>query len=99
MYPSKDLNIIKELVPIIPKTFEVIFRESGSNIKDKNITVIKVREDEKVSDIIQKYKEKNSDFDENLKFIFNAKSLNTFLTATEAGLSNNSNIFVIRMKL
>ena len=51
--------------------------------------------DEKVSDIIQRYREKSGDYDENRKFVFNAKNLLKSLTAAEVGLNNSANIFVI----
>ena len=51
---------------------------------------------EKVSDIIQRYRNKALDFDYSKKFIFNAKSINPNLSSEEAGLTNNSNIFVVK---
>ena len=53
--------------------------------------------DEKVSSIIDKYRNKTGDKEEK-KFVFNAKSLNQTLNAAEAGLMNNSTIFVLRTK-
>ena len=54
--------------------------------------------EEKVSDIIEKYRNKVNDYDDSKKFIFNAKSLNPSLSLVEAGIKNNSNIFVCRIK-
>jgi len=54
--------------------------------------------DEKVSDVIQRYRAKSNDRDPTKKFIFNAKALNCDLTVAEAGLTNNCNIFVICTK-
>ena len=79
-----------------PVSFTVYFRESGNAIKNKNPIMVNVKEDEKISDIIQKYREKSSNYDDNLKFIFNAKGLHNSLTAAEAGLTNNANIVVVR---
>ena len=53
--------------------------------------------DEKVSSIIDKYRNKTGDKEEK-RFVFNAKSLNQTLNAAEAGLMNNSTIFVLRTK-
>ena len=53
--------------------------------------------DEKVSSIIDKYRNKTGDKEEK-RFVFNAKSLNQTLTAAEAGLLDNSTIFVLRTK-
>ena len=79
------------IIPEIPKSFNIIFRRDKERGKP---LLVKVNEDEKVSEIIQRYREKYSDFEQNLKFIFNAKELNTFLSVAENGLSENSNIFV-----
>ena len=82
-----------------PVSFTVYFRESGNAIKNKNPIMVNVKEDEKISDIIQKYREKSSNYDDNLKFIFNAKGLHNSLTAAEAGLTNNANIFVVKTRI
>ena len=82
-----------------PVSFNVIFRESSIVLKNKNPIMVKVKEDEKISDIIQKYREKSSNYDDNLKFIFNAKNLHNSLTAAEAGLMNNANIFVVKTRI
>ena len=87
------------IIPEIPKSFNIIFRRTGHDKKSGKPLLVKVNEDEKVSEIIQRYREKYSDFEQNLKFIFNAKELNTFLSVTEHGLSENSNIFVVKKKI
>ena len=50
--------------------------------------------DEKVSEIIEKYRRKSGDLDRSEKFIFNAKTLNPNLTVAEAGITVGANIFV-----
>ena len=55
---------------------------------------LKCTRDDKVSDIIEKYRNKSGDKEKRL-FIFNAKNLNPDLTVVEAGITNNSNIFVV----
>ena len=82
-----------------PVFFTVFFRESSIVFKNKNPIMVNVKEDEKISDIIQKYREKSSNYDDNLKFIFNAKDLINSLTAAEAGLTNNANIFVVKTRI
>ena len=54
--------------------------------------------DEKVSDVIQRYRSKTGDRDTTKKFIFNAKMLNQDLTLAEAGLTNGANVFVVATK-
>ena len=86
----------------IPKFITVIFREAGEigdNYSNKIPIMMDVKEDEKISDIIQKYREKSSNYDINLKFIFNAKDLNHSLTVAEAGITNNANIFVVKRRI
>ena len=50
--------------------------------------------DEKVSSIIEKYRDLSGDRDPYKKFIYNAKALYPNLTVIEAGLINNAKIFV-----
>ena len=50
--------------------------------------------DEKVSEIIEKYRYYSGDRDPSKKFIFNAQNLDLSLSAAEAGITNNANIFV-----
>ena len=73
----------------------VIFRKSGAPEKQPP-TMIECYTNEKVKDVIQRYKIKALDNNDRLKFIFNAKNLNPESTVAEIGLSNNSNIFVVK---
>ena len=75
----------------------VTFRESG-NISQLSAVTVQCNPEEKVSDIIEKYRNKANDHDESKKFVFNAKDLNPNLSVTEAGIMNNANIFVIGIK-
>ena len=70
------------------------FRKSPSNENDVPI-MVEAYQDEKVSDIILKYRLRSGDQDLTKTFVFNAKNLNTQLTAAEAGFTNNCNIFVV----
>ena len=72
------------------------FRANGEG-KNSEI-IIQCLPDEKVSDVIQRYKAKSGDTDDTKKFIFNAKALNQSLSVSEAGLSNNVNVFVVTTK-
>ena len=49
---------------------------------------------EKVSEMIEKYRARSGDWDPTKTFTFNAKRLAPSLTLAEAGISNNANIFV-----
>ena len=80
-------------------TFTVIFKETGHGFKNKGKIPVSVKKDEKISDIIQKYREKNNNFDESLIFIFNAEKLNPSLTVGEFGLKNDSKITVLSSKI
>ena len=62
------------------------------------VFMVKANLNEKVSEIIKRYRNKASDFEDNRKFIFNAKDLNPTLTVSETGLLNNDNIFVVTTK-
>ena len=49
---------------------------------------------ENVNSIIERYRNKSGNRDENLKFVFNAKRLSPNLIIKDAGISNMANIFV-----
>ena len=67
--------------------------EGYYNIKPNQI-YIQCLKSERVSDVIQRYRNKSGDFDCSKKFIFNAKQLNTSLLVCEAEITENANIFV-----
>ena len=71
----------------------VIFRDSGAD----GPVMVQCMPDDKVSDVIKKYRNKAGDHDYT-KFIFNAKNLDPCLTVAEAGITNNTNIFPIKGK-
>ena len=75
----------------------VFFRASGEGQK-KDAIQIQCMLNDKVSDIIEKYKNKAGVVGTGKKFIFNAKNLVPSLTLAEAGITNNANIFVVETK-
>ena len=75
----------------------LLFRPSGISDK-RSQPIIQCCKDEKVSDVIQRYRVKFCDNEPTKKFIFNAKALNLNLTVAEVGLVNNANIFVVSTK-
>ena len=81
--------------------FSVIFRKriyTGQAFGSEMILMIQCNPNDKVSDIIEKYRNKANDRDNTKKFIFNARNLNTSLSVAEAGITNNANIFVVATK-
>jgi len=74
------------------------FRGSGEGEDNNKGIEIQCKLEEKVSEIIQRYRSKTGDNDKTKRFIFNAKLLNQDLSVAEAGLQNNSNIFVVTTK-
>ena len=52
--------------------------------------------DDKVSDIIEKFRNKANVHDDNRRFIYNAKELNSSLSLGEGGLLHNSIIYVVK---
>ncbi len=73
----------------------VVFRASGQGGQGKPPLMIQCQLNERVSDLIQRYRTKSGDRDPSKKFIFNAKNLNQSLTIEQAGITNNGNIFVV----
>ena len=71
---------------------KVNFRNSGQY---SSALEIQCNQEEKVSELIQKYRIKSGNYDQNIKFIYNAKNLNPDLTLAEAGVFNGVNVFVV----
>ena len=79
-------------------TITVYFNKDYLSEKKKNFQ-FNVILNEKISDIINRYRIISKDDKvSHEKFIFNAKPLNPGLTVAEAGLIENSNIFVVETK-
>ena len=47
--------------------------------------------EDNISSIIDKYRKKSGEKDPNIRFIFNAKALNTSLSISEFGISHDAN--------
>ena len=73
---------------------EITFIKNNQNEVQRSIKIFCLNT-EKVGDIIKKYRVKADDNNPNEKFIYNAKKLNEDLTVAEAGLINQSKIFVM----
>ena len=75
----------------------IIFRIANNSFNLKRSEVVVIYKYMLIEDLIDKFLKKiNKIFNtNNLRFIFNAKELNRNLSAIEAGLTNNSNIFVL----
>ena len=75
---------------IISVCFELVFEENSSKVSVRCLL------SEKVSEVIEKLRIKSGDnIPNNCRFIFNSKQLNESLTVAEAGLINQSIIFVV----
>jgi len=72
----------------------VFFRKNDVNSSQRPYP-IQCKLSDTVDEIIQKYRNKSLDNDLTKKFIFNAKALNPSLTAAEAGLTDQANVFVV----
>ena len=75
--------------------FVVYFRVGGAQPWEIKSIDVYTTPEEKVSDLIEKYRTKSGDRVSTKKFLFNAKKLNPYLTCSEAGLFNNAPIFVV----
>ena len=101
MDPNHMMNsnqMLNQSQPNESEYITVTFRQAieGSN---KTIpTTIQCNINEKVSDIIEKYRNETGDRDLTKKFIYEARALNPSLTLLEAGMENNSSVFVIVTK-
>jgi len=75
------------------QNISVYFR-AGLNGENGSI-MIQCSLDDKISDLIDRYKAKSLQDVSQKKFIFNAKALNKNLKVAEAGLNDGANIFVV----
>ena len=88
MNMNMDMNQGKEV--------NIWFRKNS--YESEKPIIISARMKDKVSQIIEKYRKESNDYDEEIKFIFNAKVLHPSLTLEEAGLNENANVFVVVTK-
>ena len=90
-------NMMKEK-PIMNKSLgiDVYFQLIGFG-EIRPPTVVQCLLSQKVSEVIKKFREK-SGYNNNCRFIFNAKQLNESLTVAEAGLTDFANIFLVTTK-
>ena len=75
------------------------FKISGEQGRDIPPFIVKCTENEKVSDIVEKYRNLSGDKDKKKKFIFNAKALDLSKTVYDSGITNNSYIFVVSVRV
>ena len=73
---------------------EVIFNQ-GRNMENSPKIKVQCSLKDKVSSMIEKYRNLSGDRNPNKKFIYNARKLNESLSLAEAGITNNSVVFVI----
>ena len=78
-------------------SIKVIFR-TGSNREISCPIMVVCTPDEKIFKVIERYRLMSNDLDDTKKFIFNGFALNPSLTIAEAGMANNSNVFVVATK-
>ena len=104
MFPGNPLmmniptiNINQMCPPLIPnntnineqQTYYIIFQKDISGKK----TAVYCNPQEKISDVIIKYREKSNDYDET-RFIFCSRELNPSLSLSEFGIINGDKILV-----
>ena len=75
----------------------VYFRKDRYQMSGKPV-IVECYYNEKIEKLIERYRNSTSDFNQTEKYIFNAKALNPSITVAEAGISNNSVIFVVEYK-
>ena len=76
------------------KKIKVTFRKSGFGSPGISLE-IECEKNEKIKDVIKRYREISGVKEENVKFIFNARSLKLESTLEEAGIYDKSTIFVV----
>ena len=93
MNNMNQINHNQNFLNPVPKNQNII------NVKfvhaSSKISLIHISPDEKILELIKRYREKTQDFEDNL-FLFNMKNLNDFLSSSliELGITNGSKIEV-----
>ena len=90
----KNIDDNFEYSNIINNYINEIFRKINDGEINNPSIIIQCKSNDKISDIIQKYRRKSGDNDTDIKFIFNFKILTPFMKLYEVGIINNANIFV-----
>ena len=65
----------------------------------KNAVIVQCRLNQKVSELIEKYIAISGDNNKKNRFIYNSKVLHSSVTLDEAGITNNSNVYVIELQI
>ena len=94
---NSNLDNINEEFQKWSVTFIPIYNQKEKRI-DSPPTIVEFVSNDLISEIVDKYREKSDDKRNNLKFIVDGRALEMNLTAREAGLSNNANIYVLQVK-
>ena len=94
---NSNLDNINEEFQKWSATFIPIYNQKEKRI-DTLPTIVEFVSNDLISEIVDKYREKSDDKRNNLKFIVDGRALEMNLTAREAGLSNNANIYVLQVK-
>ena len=90
---QQEEMLMKQQIENQNQSIDVLFRYYLEGLP-KNVR-IKCRMKDKVSDVIERYRNEANDRSQTKKFIFNAIGLNPNQTVEEARLSNNSVIVVV----
>ena len=101
MFPNQMMNpnqMYNQNQPNKSEYITVNFRKHVQGSDETIPTTIQCNINEKVFDIIEKYRNETGDRDLTEKFVYNAKALHPTITLKQAGMENNSNVFVVVIK-
>ena len=97
---KKQINNLKERINNLEnqimnlKKINLIFRAINDKLKLLSTTELQCEKNEKMKDVIQRYREKSGFINEQLTLIFNATLLKSELTVREYGLYDKAIIIV-----
>ena len=93
-----EAGITDESYIYVATPLTIFFRQSGQSTIKPNPVVINCYSNDSLLSVIEKYRIISNDRDTSKKFIYNAKRLQFDKNMAEAGITNNSNIFVVKGK-
>jgi len=99
IFLNNNQKIPKAPIIQVPKAIDIFFTEEKSNRqgKEKSNIFIQCFPNDKVSAVIDKYRNIINDYSNNKKFYFNDFILDENLSIDKAGLYHNSNIKVFKL--
>jgi hypothetical protein len=95
--PPQQMNVFMNPINMNQNSFQIHFKPDNPYENIEETINVKCTPNDKISSIIEKYRNKSGDYDQNKKFKFNGGVLSPNLTVSQAGITNFNNTIVVSM--